>query len=209
MRHSSNLEEIAKLPIDMLGFIFYPSSPRHAEGILEKSALLTLPYAIQKVGVFVNSDLRDTLNTLKKYSLSCAQLHGSESTEYCERLRDEGYKVIKVFSVDQTMDFTLTKKYERLVDYFLFDTKSPQHGGTGEKFDWDVLQKYEGSQHVLLSGGILPTDGPEILRLSNKYSWIKGVDLNSRFESEPGMKDIQKLDLFIQTIKQSQPSEWQ
>lgn len=209
MRHSPNMEEVAKLPIDMMGFIFYPTSPRHAEGILEKSALLNLPSSLQKVGVFVNNDLQETLNTLEKYSLQFAQLHGSETPEYCERVKDRGYNVIKVFSVDQNMDFGTTKKFEGLVDYFLFDTKSPKHGGTGEKFDWDILQKYKGSEPVFLSGGILPTDGIQILEIVDKFPWVKGVDLNSRFEFEPGLKDTQKLDLFIHTLKQSRLSRRQ
>lgn len=200
MRQAENIAEVLQLPVDWMGFIFYAKSPRFAEGALKQGIDHNFTKT-KRVGVFVNAELEEALRILKSYSLDYAQLHGTESPEYCKSLKSAGYGVIKVFSVDSQSDFRETAAYEGLVDIFLFDTKSPQHGGTGQKFDWTVLERYKGKTPVFLSGGLEPEDAQKIKEIAMKYPWITGVDLNSRFEIAPGLKDSEKLRTFISALR--------
>jgi phosphoribosylanthranilate isomerase len=183
----------------MMGFVFYPKSPRYAEP-LDEEALHALPKRILKIGVFVNASLDEILTVVKKYSLSGVQLHGAESDELCYTLKAAGLLVIKAFSISEVADFKQTDDYEGTCDFFLFDTKTPVYGGSGKKFDWDVLSAYTGETRFLLSGGISAEDAEAIRQFT--HSKLSGVDLNSRFEIEPGYKDIVLLDSFIKRLKE-------
>jgi phosphoribosylanthranilate isomerase len=201
LRHAQNMAEIGRLPIDFMGFIFYPRSPRYAEGALDKLALEALPTNIQTVAVFVDEDVDKALGLLKKYDFKIAQLHGNESPDYCSAIKRAGYRVWKVLSVDENTDFDALFPFEDVVDAFLFDTKSPLHGGTGQRFDWNKLKEYKGKLPVFLSGGIGPEDVGVVLKVAKKHAFIDGIDLNSRFERAPGIKDVDKLHTFVEAVK--------
>ncbi len=200
LRHTPNLVEISQLSIDLMGFIFYPESPRYAKDTLEKEALEALPSSIGKVGVFVNEHPDTLLEIVHAYHFDLVQLHGKENPAHCESIKKAGVQVLKVFSVAEEKDLRYTKEFEEVADYFLFDTKSPSHGGTGQKFNWDLLDAYNGAKPVFLSGGIGPEDALSIQSAVKKYPWIVGVDLNSRFELAPGLKDAHVLNTFIASL---------
>lgn len=200
MREKENIAEVLELPIDFMGFIFYPKSPRFAGDTLGVQSDLS-SNRTKKVGVFVNEELSNALSIISKYALDYAQLHGDESPSYCKSIKEAGYPVIKVFSVDGATDFSETAPYEGIADFFLFDTKSPKHGGTGQKFDWNILDRYKGNTSVFLSGGLEPGDVQNIKEIAQKHPWIHGVDLNSRFELAPGLKDSKKLRTFISALQ--------
>lgn len=200
MRASENMSNASRLPIDFMGFIFYPKSPRNAYSLLSPSDVTLLPSSIAPVGVFVNEDFDVALDTMARFGLKYAQLHGGESVAYCDAIRQAGYPVLKVFSIDDQTDFAKMKAYRSVTDYFLFDTKSPQHGGTGQKFDWSLLERYTLDQPVFLSGGIGPTDALQVKAIHRRFPWIAGLDLNSKFEIEPGLKDIAELQAFLHAL---------
>lgn len=193
MKNPENIRQLIELPIDMLGLIFYDKSPRFA-GNLAPEALEPIPENIKKVGVFVNASKDYILATAKRYGLDMLQLHGSESPEFCRDLRAAGCEIIKTFSVSETNDLKRCSLYESACDFFLFDTKTPAFGGSGRKFDWQILSEYKGAKPFFLSGGI----GEEVFDSESLKSSVDTVlpyalDLNSRFEIEPGLKDIEKL----------------
>jgi phosphoribosylanthranilate isomerase len=200
MREMENVSQVASLNPDYIGFIFYNSSPRDASSILKIETISSLPKNIDPVAVFVNKDVEDALSILNTYSFKHAQLHGNESTNYCRTIKENGFGVFKVFSIDESTDFFKMEKYIDVADYFLFDTKSPKHGGTGQKFDWDLLESYKLSKPVLLSGGIGQNDVELVQQALLKYPWIHGLDLNSRFEISPGLKDLEKLRSFFEAF---------
>ncbi len=192
MRDADNIREVDALGIDMMGFIFWPKSSRY---VSERPAYL--PQRAQRVGVFVDEDVEQVRRTAADYALDYIQLHGAERPAYVGQLRE--WRIIKAFNIATVHDFAQTKPYEGLVDYFLFDAKGKSVGGNGEKFDWDVLQAYAGGTPFLLSGGIGPDDA-ERIRAFHHPKCI-GIDLNSRFETEPGLKDITKLKQFLEQLK--------
>ena len=200
MRDSDNVGLVASLHPNYMGFIFHATSPRNTSSILQKETIENLPIDIEPVAVFVNKELEDALAILKQYNFKHAQLHGNESPEYCEAIKENGFGVFKVFSIDESTNFSEMEKYLEVADYFLFDTKSPKHGGTGLKFDWDLLEQYTLNKPVLLSGGIGPEDVKLVQQALLKYPWIHGLDLNSRFEVSPGLKDMEKLRIFFEAF---------
>lgn len=184
-------QQVASLPeVNHVGFIFYEGSKRFTES--------TLATAKKKVGVFVNTPPDYVSNQIKKHKLDAVQLHGSESPEYIQQL-PKNVSIIKAFGIANEEDLKATNLYEGLVDYFLFDTKSKQHGGTGKVFDWQVLESYEGNTPFILSGGIGP-DSAEALK-NFRHPKLAGYDLNSRFEIEPKIKDVALLAHFLKNIK--------
>ena len=209
MREPGNLVALAKLPIDMVGFIFYAKSPRYAGESLAKW-LAKEGAALEgkkRVGVFVNAEVEDVLNHVHDFELDFVQLHGNESPEYCQLLRNlwestsmRKAKLIKAFRVDEDFDFNQVSPYTSHCAYFLFDTRGQEYGGTGRQFDWKLLNDYHGVTPFLLSGGI----GPEAVGavLDFQHPQFYGVDLNSRFEREPGIKDIDKIAAFVTALKQ-------
>lgn len=198
MKIPTNISSVAKLGIEMMGFIFYPKSPRYAE-LLDIATLRTLPSSIKKIGVFVNENLENILTIATKYELDGVQLHGSELVEMCTKLRKAGYIVIKAFPIAEAYNFKVTKAYEGVCDYFLFDTKTDAYGGSGIKFNWGMLDEYKGETPFLLSGGIAADDAEAILKIDHPK--FVGIDLNSKFEVSPGLKNIEVLKQFTRTIK--------
>lgn len=197
MKNPDNIADAAKLKIDMMGFIFYPESPRFVENDIPET-----PDNIQRTGVFVNAYGGTIYETAKKYDLAYIQLHGYESPMFCKKIRQPGYKVIKAISVSNKDDIEMASEYEDSVDYLLFDTKCPGFGGSGKKFNRSLLSLYNGSTPFLLSGGIDINDTEEICTF--KHPRFAGIDLNSGFEISPGYKDIQKLRKFTDIINNYQ-----
>lgn len=192
MREAENIRQVEALGIDWMGFIFYPRSPRFVgETFIEA----TSEQPVRRVGVFVNASPEEMIETARKYKLDYLQLHGNESADDCYALQKRGFALIKAFSIATEEDLEKTADYEGRVDYFLFDTKCSGYGGSGKQFDWSVLAAYQGSTPFLLSGGIRP-ESLEALRHFH-HPLLAGLDLNSGFETEPGMKDVAKLKGFV------------
>ncbi len=199
MRDAKNIAQLCLLPIDYIGFIFYAKSPRFADKKLARKTVLSIPRHIQKTGVFVNADMEYIAEMEDYYMLDAVQLHGTESPELCAEIRETGKTVIKAFGVGAGFDFGQLEAYESSCDYFLFDTKSDKHGGTGTKFDWEVLRAYNNKLPVFLSGGIGEDDALAVKDLS--WLNIAALDLNSKFETAPAMKNIDMLEGFIKKVK--------
>lgn len=202
MKQPENILGVAALKPDYLGFIFYERSPRNFSG--------EIPYidpSIKKTGVFVDEEIDFVLDKVEKYQFKAIQLHGKESAEYCKKLKLELsqknlVELIKVFSVKQTFNFDELKAYEGIVDFFLFDTQGKNKGGNGITFNWELLKDYSSSTPFFLSGGIGENELPEIAKLhtyfekSNKLKLFYGVDVNSKFEVEAGLKNANALKRF-------------
>lgn len=200
MRESQNILALAELQPDLIGFIFYEKSARFTGEILDKKTLKNLPKNIQKTGVFVNESFEEVVEIWKEYGLDFVQLHGKETVEFCEKLKKEGLKIIKVFSVDNLFEFTETINFEDFADYFLFDTKAEGgYGGHGKAFDWNILDKYEGNTPFLLAGGISLENLGDLDKIKNKH--FVGIDVNSKFELSPANKDIEALKELFGKIK--------
>ncbi len=191
MLHSQNIQELALLKPDFIGFIFYEKSKRYVGSQLDINTLNTLPKTIKKVGVFVDESEQIIIEIVEKYHLDYVQLHGEESPDFCKNLKENGIKVIKAFSVDESFDFEATKQYETIADLFLFDTKTAEKGGSGKTFDWQILEKYHGPKPFLLAGGIDENNFEKAKNIKHKY--LFGLDINSKFDIEPGLKNIEKL----------------
>jgi phosphoribosylanthranilate isomerase len=198
MRYSENILAVASLKPDILGFIFYGKSLRFAGQILSTDILSSLPSEIMKAGVFVDAGFDEISLTASKYSLDIIQLHGSEAPELCRRLKKSGKTVIKAFNVKDSSSFGQCIDFISCTDYFLFDTLTGLHGGSGNKFNWKILDLYDLGHPFFLSGGISGLDADLILQIKNPAFF--GIDLNSRFEIEPGLKDVEKLKYFIHDI---------
>lgn len=184
-----NIQAVADLQPDYLGFIFYEKSSRYFEGDIPK-----LPKSIKKTGVFVNASVKEILEKIKKHNLQAVQLHGEESPEYCKSLNQ--VEIIKVFSIKDDFDFSVLKKYEDVVDYFLFDTKGKLPGGNGYTFNWEVLKKYPSTKPFFLSGGIGLNEIDKLKEILKTDLPIYSIDINSKFEDAPGLKNINKLREF-------------
>ena len=193
----NNLKEIVNLDIDMIGLNFYKPSKRYLAE--QKTQICNyVPGRIRKVGVFVNERIEKVLELTDKYELDLVQLHGTESTNFAKEVQKKT-KVIKVFGIEEGMDIdNATSQYD-FCDYLLFDTKSIQHGGSGIKFNWKTLDSYTGKTPFILSGGIGPSDHEEIRNINHPA--FKGVDINSKFESEPGIKIVKEVSLFINKMR--------
>ena len=191
MREAENIREVEALGIDMMGFIFWPKSSRCVSQRPDY-----LPKHVKRVGVFVDEDSEQVKRLAADYGLDYIQLHGQESPAYIFQLG--GLHIIKAFNIATVEDLQQTQPYDGLVDYFLFDTKGKSVGGNGEKFNWDVLDAYQGSTHFLLSGGIGPDDAANVKAFHHPK--CIGIDLNSRFEVTPGLKDINKLKRFLEQL---------
>lgn len=222
MRDADNIREVSELDIDMMGFIFWKDSPRfvrmisshagiipdYSEERLSKNSGKAVDdqHRIKRVGVFVDDMPQTIVTRIYNYELDYVQLHGEESCIMIDNLRRTlepdirtGVKIIKTISVSSAEDIEKTKEYEGCVDLFLFDTKCPTIGGSGDKFDWSVLSAYKGNVPFLLSGGIGMDDVDKIK--SFQHPQFAGVDVNSCFETEPGVKDVEKLRLFIEKLR--------
>ena len=192
MRESQNISDLAKLNPDYMGFIFFEKSKRDVSKKLKRNDLDKIPTTIKKVGVFVNATNEDIYKTIKSFNLDLVQLHGAETPEMCLEIKNSGIKVIKAFSVDSAFDFTTTSPYKTTCDYFLFDTKGKEAGGNGFTFDWSILDKYDNDIPFLLSGGLDETNISEVNKLTHLN--IHAVDVNSKFEIKPALKNIELLN---------------
>lgn len=200
-----NTQEVAALQPDYLGFIFYNKSKRY----FQELSIPALPDGIKKVGVFVDASLAFAQAHITKHQLDIVQLHGSESPAYIKELKSAllapekgcSKEIWKVFSIKDTFNFNQLTPYEGLVDAFLFDTKGKEKGGNGYTFDWSVLQTYPSQTPFILSGGIGLDQVVEIKEICNTHLPIIGVDVNSRFEAKPGLKDISKLRTFVNELR--------
>ena len=188
MRDSDNIRELMEVKPDFMGMIFYQKSSRYVEELPQTDL------DVATVGVFVNESTEVIQEKSKKFGFQMVQLHGSESVEQAEELKLLGFKVIKVFGVMDQLPLEEMKPYESTVDYFLFDTKTSQHGGSGQKFDWSILESYDLDKPFFLSGGIDLEDLESIKALN--IPQLYAVDINSRFERAPAVKDIQKIKSF-------------
>lgn len=201
LKEPKNIEEVASLRPDMMGFIFYPESPRYVNN-LNPDVLNRIPKSIKKVGVFVNEDLETVLAKIEFYRLDAIQLHGFENEDLLKKIKEKtNITIIKAFPIMTIDNFKVTVKYEDVSDYFLFDTETDVYGGSGQKFNWSILNAYKGQKEFILSGGISPDDIVAILDINHPKMY--GVDLNSKFEVKPGVKDIEKLRTFIKEIRKN------
>ncbi len=199
LKNEENILQVLGCNPDYIGFIFYTKSPRYAgkELSIEFSQRIT---TAKKVGVFVNENEVTILDIASRYGLDFVQLHGDESAEFCNEIK-KFVPVIKAFQVDDDFDFSLLNQYVNACDYFLFDSKSKQFGGSGETFNWKKLDEYNLQKPFFLSGGIDLENIDEVLHLKSQYSNLVSIDINSRFETEPGIKDIEKIKLVSNKIK--------
>lgn len=196
MREADNIRKVEALGVNMMGFIFWPKSSRYV-GVRPAY----LPSKVKRVGVFVDEDIKTVEKIANDYALDYIQLHGHESPAYCKLLKER--HLIKAISINNRDDIKAYQPYEGLVDYFLFDTKAQLPGGSGQQFDWNVLSTYDGNTPFLLSGGIGPDDVEVLTSNLSPLTSKKciGIDLNSRFEQAPGLKDTNKLYEFIKAIR--------
>ena len=192
MKFPENILEVGALLPDFMGFIFWEKSSRYFDGEIPK-----LPKSIKKVGVFVDESFEIVVSKIEKYKLDCIQLHGNESVEFCQKLKEIPIEIIKVFSIKDNFDFEILKEFEGVCDYFLFDTKGELPGGNGTTFDWNMLKKYPSNKPFFLSGGI---GIEEIKQIKDMNLPIYGIDVNSKFETEPGLKNIELLKSFQSQI---------
>lgn len=194
MRDAENIREVEALGVDWMGFVFHRTSPRFVGELPDY-----LPQRAKRVGVFVDETEEQIMETVQLFRLDMVQLHGHETPDFCNRIRSKGLKVIKAINVQNTFSTEEVSFYERACDYFLFDTKTPLPGGSGQKFDWSSLSAYRGTTPFLLSGGISPDDADRVEAFVHER--CIGIDLNSRFETSPACKDTHLLQSFIDKIK--------
>jgi len=202
LKYPENIKQLFDYQPDYMGFIFYSKSPRYCPGFIGKDMMRHFPEPIQKVGVFVNENMQNILNIVSDYSLNLVQLHGNESVELCAGFKQKGISVIKAFQIDNDFDFKIVVPYKAYCDYFLFDTKSINYGGSGISFDWNKLKEYDNEKPFYLSGGIDINSIEEIMQLKNLN--LFALDINSKFETKPGLKDVESVAAFIQKIRKSE-----
>ena len=197
MKYKDNMEQVAELKPDYMGFIFYAPSKRYVSGDAQIPAL---PPEIKKVGVFVNADADDIIDKINRYNLDCIQLHGAEPPYFCRQMQRITC-IIKAFGVDEHFDFQVLEAYKDTCTYFLFDTKTKEHGGSGQQFNWELLKNYQGNIPFFLSGGLDLEAVKEIKTFAERNPLLYGIDVNSKFEISPGLKDIDKLERLIKEIR--------
>ena len=214
MKYVENIQQVAEIQPDYLGFIFYDKSPRNFEGIIPE-----LPKEIKKVGVFVNEFIEIVVSLIQEYELDVVQLHGDESVKYIKKLKEtlqiaeeelitqlkkkrkpKTIEIVKVFGVKEEFDFSVLKPFEDVVDFFLFDTKGKERGGNGIPFNWEVLENYNSEVPFFLSGGIGLEEVSEVQKLIKSNLPIHALDVNSKFETQPGVKSVKDIKKFKQTV---------
>ncbi|MGI9530836.1 phosphoribosylanthranilate isomerase [Lutimonas sp.] len=200
MKYEENIRSVAGLDPDYLGFIFYEKSKRFFEGEIPE-----IDRHIKKAGVFVNATEAYVNSMIKRHNLNAVQLHGDESAAYCQSLgiqHKNSVEIVKAFSMSEDFDFEILRQYKASCDYFLFDTKGKERGGNGTLFDWKLLEKYTLDKPFFLSGGIGLSElsqVEEFLR-SPLATHCYAIDVNSKFETKPGMKKTRELKEFIELI---------
>ena len=197
MKYVENIQQVAELQPDYLGFIFYDKSKRNFDGIIPE-----LPKSIKRTGVFVNATIDEVVLKVDKYNLQAVQLHGDESLKYIKGLKNHLTKVeiVKVFGIKDEFDFNILNPYLEAVDYFLFDTKGKERGGNGIAFDWKVLENYPFLKPFFLSGGIGLEQIQEINKIRKTDLPIYALDVNSQFETANGLKSVENIKKFKDEI---------
>jgi len=195
MRAPDNIAALSDLAPDYMGFIFWENSKRFVN-----NPTPDLPASIKKTGVFVDASPAYITDMVKHHQLQAVQLHGEESPNFCQKLNALGLEIIKAFAVDASFDFSVLEAYETVCNYFLFDTKGPLPGGNGNRFDWSVLRNYPSVKPFFLSGGIGPGDQNAIASIINLNLPLYAIDINSQFEIEPGLKNIEIIKQFKATL---------
>ncbi len=215
MRDGENIRQVAKLGVDWIGMIFWDKSPRNVTMIPTHAGIIPDRASsdfskdkrskIKFVGVFVDEMPQNMITRVFNYHLDIIQLHGNESPIMIRNLRATldpdirpGIQIAKAISIENIDEISKYKEYEDCVDYFIFDTKCKTVGGSGEKFDWDLLSAYDGTKPFLLSGGIGPEDAERIRNF--RHPQFVGIDLNSRFETAPAQKDVARLTHFLSEL---------
>ncbi|MFC3335766.1 phosphoribosylanthranilate isomerase [Flavobacterium palustre] len=191
MKYLDNMLEVGALLPDYMGFIFWEKSSRYFDGVMPD-----LPNSIKKTGVFVNETVENIVKKVQTHDLQAVQLHGHESLEFCVNLKTQlaaGIEIIKVFSVADDFDFSVLEPFEEVCDYFLFDTKGKLPGGNGTTFDWKVLEKYPSTKPFFLSGGIGLDEMDAVNEIIKTHLPVYAIDVNSKFEIEPGLKNLEAL----------------
>lgn len=199
MRDADNIRQLLSCNINYIGFIFFKESKRYVGSGFNINNITVVPSEIKKVGVFVNEPFDSVCEITERNSLNYIQLHGDESPQDCRRYYERGIKIIKAFGIHKAFDFGACDSYEQYCDFFLFDTQSSGYGGTGEKFDWKILEKYKSKKPFFLSGGISLHDA--LMLREREDLNIHAIDINSRFEISSGMKDINLIKVFLKRIK--------
>ncbi len=193
MKFVENIEQVSGLYPDYMGFIFYEKSKRNFEGVIPK-----LPKSIKKTGVFVNEYPEILVSLVEEYQLEAIQLHGDESIAYIEQIKTylPSVEIIKVFGIKDEFNFELLKPFLQVVDYFLFDTKGKERGGNGYQFDWSILDAYPYEKPFFLSGGIGLKEVVDLKKVVDSDLPIHAIDINSKFEITPGLKNINDIKIF-------------
>ena len=191
MKTPKNIEALAALNPDYMGFIFWAPSSRFVNKITP-----LLPNKIKKTGVFVDATIDYIETIIKEHKLQAVQLHGKEAPEFCAYIKTLDVEVIKAFSMKEAFDFKSIEPYETACDFYLFDTKGELPGGNGYGFDWSILKNYPLAKSFFLSGGIGKEEVSQILELRNTNLPLYAIDVNSKFESAPGVKKIDELEQF-------------
>ncbi len=207
MKFPDNVAEISQLKPDYVGFIFYPKSKRFVEDLSPEIVSSVGNLGIKTTGVFVNERMDILQQNIQKYAFNAIQLHGNESPEYLEILNHyrkkskHKFEIIKAFGLDNTFDFNQLIPYNSVCDYFLFDSKTSEYGGSGETFNWRILKNYTLDKQFFLSGGITLNNIDAIIGLKEKSNLIYAVDVNSKFEIEPAKKDSTLLKELVKKLK--------
>jgi phosphoribosylanthranilate isomerase len=196
MRDTLNITQVASLGPDYMGFIFHQPSPRYVGA--DFRLLENVTSQVVRVGVFVNAGAEEIRRQSQIVGFDHVQLHGNEGVQQASALKDSGFKVIKVFSIDDDFDFGVTRQFSQVVDFFLFDTKGKLYGGNARRFNWKVLQRYDQDVPFFLSGGISPENVEEITTLEGMN--LYAVDVNSGVEEAPGLKDVKKLKAIFDAV---------
>ncbi len=198
MSAAENIAEVAAHQPDYLGFIFYPKSPRG----IELGHALDFPKVIIPVAVVVNESLEFLKELKSTYGFTHVQLHGDETPEFCSEVKELDFTIFKAFNVKEQADFERVKDYEEVIDVTLYDTKGDKVGGNGLKFSWELLENHPLSCPFLLSGGIAESDASGVLDTFKRYPKMMGVDVNSKFETSPGIKDADSIGRFLGDLRE-------
>lgn len=196
-KYKDNIEKVAELRPDSMGFIFYEPSKRY---VMEEFQLPNLHPEIKKAGVFVNADADFIIDKINRHNLDCIQLHGDEPPYFCRQMQRITC-IIKAFGIDDQFDFQSLEAYKDSCNYFLFDTKTSERGGSGEQFNWELLKKYNQQVPFFLSGGLDVEAAKTVLAMKAEFPLLHGIDVNSKFEISPGIKDIEKLKELMRLVR--------
>jgi phosphoribosylanthranilate isomerase len=196
----NQLKELEMMDVDFAGLIFHKPSPRYVlNEIKSPYSIKNENINIKKVGVFVNESINTVIDTAKEWELDMVQLHGDETPEFCKEIKSV-VKTTKAFRIGDSSSFANINAYSDVVDCFLFDTLGERYGGTGKQFDWNLLTSTEINKPFFLSGGIGSDDVDKIDEICNRTTSLFALDLNSKFEITPGIKDMDKLSVFLSSI---------